>query len=45
MYERTNSRHCDGTHGEEEYDEDYWRGQWEMAREMEKYLLRNSRRW
>lgn len=30
---------------EEDYGEDYWREQCEMAREMEEYLWRNSRRW
>lgn len=27
------------------HGEDYWREQDEMAREMEEYLWRNSRRW
>jgi len=30
---------------EEDYGEDYWREQDRMAREMEEYLWRNSRRW
>lgn len=30
---------------EEDYGDDYWREQDEMAREMEEYLWRNSRRW
>ncbi len=43
--EQAQTRHLPATHGGEDPDEDYWREQWEMAREMEEYLWRNSRRW